>query len=85
LIVFHVLIPFTLDHFRPATAIKFVMRKWFEVVGDALDLTPYLLDVVNNIGNVPADGNDNPNQPVVNNAAIYYPPSFRWRVSVSYY
>ncbi|XP_024527152.1 probable E3 ubiquitin ligase SUD1 [Selaginella moellendorffii] len=43
MLLFHICIPFALEHFRPRATIKAVLFYWFSVVGKALDLYEYLL------------------------------------------
>jgi len=93
LIVFHVLIPFTLDHFRPTKAIKWILKKWFLIVGSSLDLHSYLFFDANSEEDLNPNVNRerNLNQNIENEDSlihappvshIYYPSYFGWRISI---
>ncbi|KAG0495508.1 hypothetical protein HPP92_000199 [Vanilla planifolia] len=42
-LLFQICIPFAVEHFRPRSAIKAILRRWFIAVGWALGLTDFLL------------------------------------------
>eukprot|EP00249_Psilotum_nudum_P023520 c28905_g1_i2 orf=77-3538(+) len=43
MLLFHICIPFAIEHFRPRATIKVVLFHWFSMVGWALGLTKFLL------------------------------------------
>lgn len=45
MLLFHICIPFAMEHFRPKTTIKTVLFYWFSAVGWALGLSEFLLPV----------------------------------------
>lgn len=43
MLLFQICIPFAIEHFKPRTTIKSLLRHWFIAVGWALGLTDFLL------------------------------------------
>eukprot|EP00250_Pteridium_aquilinum_P006590 c16479_g1_i1 orf=142-3528(+) len=79
MLLFHICIPFAIEHFRPKTTIKNVLFYWFSAMGWALGLSEFLLpgaeegnDQGRGVGaQEPLGGNAGPNQaqepPIVDN------------------
>lgn len=59
MLLFQICIPFAVEHFKPRTTIKAVLRQWFTVVGWALGLTDFLLPRPEDNGG-PENGNAEP-------------------------
>ncbi|XXG63804.1 hypothetical protein AAC387_Pa05g1907 [Persea americana] len=59
MLLFQICIPFAIEHFKPRTTIKAVLRNWFAVVGWALGLTDFLLPRPEDSGG-PENGNAEP-------------------------
>eukprot|EP00897_Mesotaenium_endlicherianum_P009194 jgi/Mesen1/8302/ME000451S07505 len=64
MLLFHVCVPFTIEHFRPRSTLKRVLRLWVSSVGTALGLAEYLLPppdgthAAANDRGLPGGGND---------------------------
>lgn len=59
MLLFQICIPFAIEHFKPRTTIKAVLRHWFTAVGWALGLTDFLLPRSEDNGG-PENGNAEP-------------------------
>ena len=58
MLLFHICIPFAIEHFRPKATLKTVLFHWFSVMGWALGLLDFLLpprEEANDQGRGPQD------------------------------
>lgn len=57
MLLFHICIPFAVEHFRPRATIKTVLLHWFSFLGWALGLSEFLLPGAEDGGNQAERGN----------------------------
>jgi E3 ubiquitin-protein ligase MARCH6 len=67
MLLFHICIPFAVEHFRPRATIKNVLLHWFSTVGWALGLSDFLLPGTEDANGVVANNNEERRQDRVNN------------------
>lgn len=67
MLLFHICIPFAVEHFRPRATIKNVLFHWFSTVGWALGLSDFLLPGAEEANGVVANNNEERRQDRVNN------------------
>lgn len=58
MLLFHICIPFAVEHFRPRATIKTVLFHWFSTVGWALGLSEFLLPGAEEANGVAANNNE---------------------------
>lgn len=58
MLLFHICIPFAVEHFRPRATIKTVLLHWFQTVGWALGLSDFLLPGAEEANGVVANNNE---------------------------
>jgi E3 ubiquitin-protein ligase MARCH6 len=64
MLLFHICIPFTVEHFKPRATVKWLLAGWFKVVGGVLGLAEFLLPAPGEgerNGNGDENGNGNGN------------------------
>lgn len=67
MLLFHICIPFAVEHFRPRATIKNVLFYWFSNVGWALGLSEFLLPAPEEVNGVVANNNEERRQDRANN------------------
>jgi E3 ubiquitin-protein ligase MARCH6 len=67
MLLFHICIPFAVEHFRPRATIKTVLFHWFSTVGWALGLSDFLLPGAEEANGVVANNNEERGQERGNN------------------